>query len=61
MLVNKCSVSTTESAIQYAKKNSFYKKKNMADRISIYKAKTNSFFEENKTYRKFLCESIGEE
>ena len=43
------------------KKISFYKKKNMADRISIYKAKTNSFFEENKTNREFLCESIGEE
>ena len=33
----------------------------MADRISIYKAKNNSFFEENKTNREFLCESIGEE
>ena len=33
----------------------------MADRISIYKAKTNSFFEDNKKTREFGCESIGEE
>ena len=42
---NKCSASTTESTIPFAKKFSWYKKKNMAHRRSIYKAKTNSFIE----------------
>ena len=45
--LNKCSASTTESTIPFAKKFSWYKKKNMADRISQYKAKKNSFFEDN--------------
>ena len=53
MLVNKCSVSTTESTIHSAKKFNCYKKKNMADTISIYKAKTNSFFEDIYVYLEF--------
>ena len=51
--LNKCSASTTESTIPFAKKFSWYKKKNMADRISIYKAKTNSFFEDIYVYLEF--------
>ena len=53
IFLNKCSASTTESTIPFAKKFSWYKKKNMADRISIYKAKTNSFFEDIYVYLEF--------
>ena len=57
---NKCSASTTESTIPFAKKFSWYKKKNMAHRRSIYKAKTNSFFEDNWRKLEFRGELFGE-
>ena len=58
--LNKCSASTTESTIPFAKKFSWYKKKNMADRISIYKAKTNSFFEDIYVYLEFRSWRLSE-
>ena len=42
------------------KKFSWYKKKNMADRISIYKAKTNSFFEDIYVYLEFRSWRLSE-
>ena len=58
--LNKCSASTTESTIPFAKKFSWYKKKIMAHRRSIYKAKTNSFFEDNWRKLEFRGELFGE-
>ena len=60
IFLNKCSASTTESTIPFAKKFSWYKKKNMAHRRSIYKAKTNSFFEDNWRKLEFRGELFGE-
>ena len=58
--LSKYSASTTESTIPSVKKFSCYKKKNMAHRRSIYKAKTNSFFEDNWRKLEFRGELFGE-